>query len=68
MKNKITTDEADLQPLTMKAWVHEQVSPCGIMVNKVALGQVFFKVLWFSPVHIIPRWLSSLICHPEDEQ
>lgn len=30
------------------------------MVDKVALGQAFLQVLWFSPVHIIP---PSLLIH-----
>jgi hypothetical protein len=29
----------------------------------VALGQVFLRVLKFSPVIIIPLWLSILIYH-----
>jgi hypothetical protein len=38
------------------------------MVDKVALGQGFFRVLRFSPVSIIPQWLSILIQHLEDEK
>jgi hypothetical protein len=30
----------------------------GFVVDKVALGQVFLQVLQFSPVNIIPPWLS----------
>jgi hypothetical protein len=33
----------------------------GFVVEKVALGQVFLQVLWFSPVSIIPPLLSKLI-------
>jgi hypothetical protein len=33
----------------------------GFEVDKVALGQVFLKVLQFSPDSIIPPWLSILI-------
>jgi len=35
----------------------------GFVVDKVALGQVFLQVLRFSPVSIIPPWLSILIYH-----
>jgi hypothetical protein len=40
----------------------------GFVVDKVALGQAFFTVLQFSPVNIIPPWLSILINHLRDEQ
>jgi hypothetical protein len=40
----------------------------GFVVDKVALGQVFLRVLRFSPVIIIPPWLSILIYHLRDEQ
>jgi hypothetical protein len=30
------------------------------VVNKVMLGWVFLQVLWFSPVNMIPLWLSKL--------
>ena len=32
----------------------------GFVVNKVALGQVFLQVLWFSPINIIPPMLHTL--------
>jgi hypothetical protein len=35
----------------------------GFVVDKVALGRVFLRVLRLSPVHIIPLWLSMLIYH-----
>jgi hypothetical protein len=38
------------------------------VVDKVALGQVFLRVLRFSPVSIIPPAFSILIYHPGDEQ
>jgi hypothetical protein len=38
------------------------------VVDKVALGQVFLRVLLFSPVNIVPPWLSTLIYHLGDEQ
>jgi hypothetical protein len=44
------------RPLTAMAQVHARVSPVVFVVDKVALGQVFIWVLWFSPVNIIPLW------------
>jgi hypothetical protein len=38
------------RPLTVEARVRVRVSPCGM--DKVALGQVFLRVLRFSPVNI----------------
>jgi hypothetical protein len=35
----------------------------GFVVDKVALGQVSFRVLRFSPVSFIPPYLSILILH-----
>jgi hypothetical protein len=40
----------------------------GIVVDEVALGQVFLQVLQFSPVSIIPPWLLILIYNLRDEQ
>jgi hypothetical protein len=40
----------------------------GFMVDKVALGHVFVRVLRFSPVNIIPPSLPVLIYNLEDEQ
>jgi hypothetical protein len=40
----------------------------GFVVDKVALGQVFLRVLRFSPVNIIPPRLSLLTYHLGDEQ
>jgi hypothetical protein len=39
----------------------------GFVLDKVTLGQVFLRVLRFSPVNIIPP-LSILIHHPGNEQ
>jgi hypothetical protein len=39
----------------------------GFVVDKVALGQVFLRVLRFSPVNIIPPSLSKLISSGEYE-
>jgi hypothetical protein len=36
------------RPLTAVAWVCAQVNPVGFVVDKVALGQVFLRVLQFS--------------------
>jgi hypothetical protein len=40
------------RPLTAAA----RVNLVGFVVNKVALGQVFLRVLRFFPVNIIPPW------------
>jgi hypothetical protein len=48
------------QPFTTESWVCARVSPCGVCGGHVALGQVFHQVLWFSPISIIPPWLSIL--------
>jgi hypothetical protein len=45
------------RPLTAATWVHTEVNPVGFVVDKVALGQVFLRVLRFSPVNIIPPWV-----------
>jgi hypothetical protein len=45
------------RPLTAAARVRGRVNPVGFVVNKVALGQVFLRVL-FSPANIIPSWAS----------
>jgi hypothetical protein len=42
--------------LNAAAWVRAQVNPVGFVVDKVALGQVFLRVLRLSPVNIIPPW------------
>jgi hypothetical protein len=38
------------------------------VVDKVALGKVYLQVIQFSPVNIIPPWLSILIYNLGDEQ
>jgi hypothetical protein len=48
------------RPLTVEAQVHAQVVHVEFVVDKVALGQVFLRVLWFFPVSIIPLWLFIL--------
>jgi hypothetical protein len=42
------------RPLNMAAQVRAWINPVGFVVGKVALGQVFPRVLQFSPVNIIP--------------
>jgi hypothetical protein len=56
------------RPLTAESNVRARVNPCGFVGDKVALGQVFLRVLRFSPVNIIPPSFSILICHLGDEQ
>jgi hypothetical protein len=41
------------RPLTAAARVRAHVSPVGFVVDKVAVGQVFLRVLRFFPVSII---------------
>jgi hypothetical protein len=43
------------RPLTAEVQIRSQVSPWKFVVNKVALGEVFFRVLLFSPVIITLR-------------
>jgi hypothetical protein len=45
------------QSLTTEAWVHFRSDHVGFVVDKVALGQVFVRVLWCFPVSIIPPLL-----------
>jgi hypothetical protein len=52
------------RPLTAEDWVSPRVI---FVVDKATLGQGFLRVFRFSPVSIIPPWLSILICHPGDE-
>jgi hypothetical protein len=58
------------RPLTAAAWVRARVNPVGFVVDKVALGQVFLRVLRFSPVNIIALSLIHFIhlFSPGDEQ
>jgi hypothetical protein len=43
-------------PLASAARVRTRVNPVGFVVDRVALGQVFLRVLRFSLVNIIPTW------------
>jgi hypothetical protein len=47
-------------PLIAEARVLTMISRCGICGGKVALGQVFLKVIRFSPVNIISPQLHTL--------
>jgi hypothetical protein len=49
------------QPLTAEARVRAWSIHVGFMVDKVALGQVFIRVLRVSPVSIISPSLTKLI-------
>jgi hypothetical protein len=48
--------------------VRARVSPRGSAVDRVALAQLFPRVLIFSPASIILSWRSKLISHLGDEQ
>jgi hypothetical protein len=58
------------RPLIAAARVRAGDIPVGFVVDKVALGQVFLRVLPFSPVNIIPQWvphfrkLKKELIHP----
>jgi hypothetical protein len=45
--------------LTQKAWVLSQSNPRGFIVNRVAMGQVFLRVLQFTPLSIVPPILYT---------
>jgi hypothetical protein len=53
------------RPLTAEAQVHAGSIHVGFVVDKVALGYVFLRVLRFFPVNIIPPSLSKLISSGE---
>jgi hypothetical protein len=38
------------------------------VVDKVALGQIFFHILWFSLVNIFPLWLHTLTSSGDEQQ
>jgi hypothetical protein len=52
------------RPFTAKA----RVRSCGICGGQSGTGTGLFRVVWFSPVNIIPQWLSILIYHVGYEQ
>jgi hypothetical protein len=54
-----------MQFITVKLFLTKTV-PCGsihveLVVDKVALGQIFLTVFRLFPVNIIPPWLTILI-------
>jgi hypothetical protein len=49
------------RPLTAEARVRSRSIHVWFVVDKVALGEVFLRVIRFSPVNIIPPSLSKLI-------
>jgi hypothetical protein len=53
------------RPLTAEAQVRAWSIHVGFVVDKMALGQVFLRVLRFSPVNIIPPSLSKPISSGE---
>jgi hypothetical protein len=53
-QSSVIAQAVSRQPLTAAAGVRALVNPVGLVVDKVALGQVFLRVLRFSPVNIIP--------------
>jgi hypothetical protein len=56
------------RPLIAEFRVRAQSIHVGFVVDKVAPGQVFLRVLLFYPVNIIPPSFSILIYHSRDEQ
>jgi hypothetical protein len=56
------------RPLTVEAKFASGSVHVGFVVDKVALGEVFPKVLQFYPVKCISLRLSRCIYHQADEQ
>jgi hypothetical protein len=54
--------------LTTEAWVHAEVTPCGICSRQSGTGTGYFPNYSIFPVNIIPLWFSILISHAGDEQ
>jgi hypothetical protein len=54
---------ASHRSLTAEARVRVRSVNVGLVVYRVALGQVYLQVLRFSQASIIPPWLSILIYH-----
>jgi hypothetical protein len=49
------------RPPKAEAQVRARVNPCGICCGQSDAGPGFVRVLWSSPVNIIPPWLFILI-------
>jgi hypothetical protein len=60
---RLVADLPQRRPVLTPGSVH-----VGFAVDKVALGQVFLRVFWFSLVTVIPPWLCILMYHQGDEQ
>jgi hypothetical protein len=56
------------RPVAAKAMFAVGSLRVGFVVDKVALGQVFIRILLVFPLSITPPWLSVLIYHMRDEQ
>jgi hypothetical protein len=56
-----------LVTVNVQVRVRARVSLCGLVMDKVALGQVSLQVLGFSSVNIILPQLFTLICYLGDE-
>jgi hypothetical protein len=52
--DRVMAQAVSRRPFTAAARVRAQVIPVGFVVDKVALGHVFLRVLRFSPISIIP--------------
>jgi hypothetical protein len=50
---------ASRRPLTAADRVRDRGDPVGFVIDKVALGQDFLRVLLFSPDNIIPPWAPN---------
>jgi hypothetical protein len=52
------------RPLTAAAWVRaSRINPLVFVVDKVAVGQVFLRVIRFYPVSIIPPCAPHSLLH-----
>jgi hypothetical protein len=56
------------RPVTAEDRIRAWSVHVGVVVDKVALGQVFLRVHQFSPDNINPQWLSILVYHVGDEK
>jgi hypothetical protein len=64
-EDRAIAQEVSRRHLTADARLRGRV---GFVVDNVALGQVLLRLHRFSPVNIIPPWLSILIYHLGDKQ
>jgi hypothetical protein len=54
-------------PWLAEAWVHARAVHVGFVVDILALGQVFLRVVRFSPVSIIPPLPPHEVCDSPDQ-